>query len=213
MLFHSELFQVGLPHALIGVEDDTDGKEIVDTFEPTFLFLHLLPDAMDTLRTTFHVEMQTGLFQLLIDRADKLLYIGITTLFGSIQLFLDHIVSIVLQIFQGEILQLTLQLIQTQFVGKRCIEVIGLLTHLYLCLFLFGIPDLPHQVYTIGNHNEDHTHVLGKGEQQIPEILALYDRILSVQLLNAYQTMKDRAYRFSIILFDLLKGFQTMEYT
>ena len=108
MLFHPELFQVGLPHALIGVEDDTDGKEIVDTFEPTFLFLHLLPDAMDTLRTTFHVEMQTGLFQLLIDRADKLLYIGITTLFGSIQLFLDHIVSIVLQIFQGEILQLTL---------------------------------------------------------------------------------------------------------
>ena len=82
------------------IDDDTNGKEVVNTLELAMLLLHLLPDGVDTLRTAFDVEMQASLCQSLRDRLDELFNISIATFLCLAQLLLDMIVGIVLQIFQ-----------------------------------------------------------------------------------------------------------------
>ena len=39
---------------------------------------------------------------------------------------------------------------------------------------------LPHQIDTIGNHNEDNTHILGKGNEQVAEILTFNDGVFLI---------------------------------
>ena len=95
------------------LQNDPDGEQVVDTLKTAFLLFHLLPDAVDTLRTTLHVIGQTGLAKLLIDRLDELLDVGVTTLLRGIQLLLDQVIGIMLQVFQGEVLQFAFQLVQT----------------------------------------------------------------------------------------------------
>ena len=41
------------------VQNDSDGKQVIHSFEGTFLFLHFLIDGMDGLGTPFHVELQS----------------------------------------------------------------------------------------------------------------------------------------------------------
>ena len=95
------------------VQNDADGEEVVDAFEGTFLLLHLLPDGVDGLRASLDVERQSCLCQSLFDRFDEPFDIGITALFGFTQLILDMIVSVVLHVFQRQVLQFRLQLVET----------------------------------------------------------------------------------------------------
>ena len=78
------------------INDDTDGKEVVDTFKLAMLFFHLLPDGMDALCTSFDMEMQTNFVQPLRNWLDKLFDIGIAAMLSGTQFFLNVIVGIVL---------------------------------------------------------------------------------------------------------------------
>ena len=69
--------------------------------------------------------------------------------------------------------------------GKRSIEVGRLLRHLEFCLLILSIAYLAHQVYAVGNHDEDDAHILGERQQQIAEVLALDCGVLIVKLLYA----------------------------
>ena len=100
------------------------------------------------------------------------------------------IVGVVLQILQRQVLQLALQLIETQLVGQGRIEVGGFFRHPFLGFRLVGVANLSHQVHTTGNHDEDDAHVLGKRQQQVAEVLALHHGVLLVELLNALQTVE-----------------------
>src|SRR5574344_148659 len=42
------------------IQNNTDSKKVIDTFKATLLFLHLLPDTMNGLGTSLHVEFQSG---------------------------------------------------------------------------------------------------------------------------------------------------------
>ena len=134
------------------IKDYTYCKKVVNALETTLLFLHLLPDAVYTLGTSFHVEFELCILQLFIYRCYEAFNISITTLFGGIELVLYHVVSIVLKILQAEVFQLALQFVQTQLVSQRCIQVTRLLAYFRLCLKVLCIPYLSHKVYAIGNH-------------------------------------------------------------
>ena len=95
------------------VDNDSDGKEVVNAFKGAFLLLHLLPYRMDGLGTALHVEFQSSCRQLLANRGDEMLNIGITGSLGGIQLFLDVIVSVVLHVLEREVFQLALQLVES----------------------------------------------------------------------------------------------------
>ena len=135
---------------------------------------------MDALGAPFHVVRKASLAQFLVDRLDELLDVGVTTLLRGIQLLLDQIVSIMLKVFQREILQLALQLIQTQLVGEGSIEIAGLFAHLSFSLLILRVAYLSQQIHTVGYHDQDNAHVLGKRQEEITEVLALNHRILLV---------------------------------
>ena len=44
---------------LLALNDNSDGKQVVDAFKAAFLFLHLLPDGVNALGAPFHVESQS----------------------------------------------------------------------------------------------------------------------------------------------------------
>ena len=176
------------------VDDDADGKEVVHALEGTFLLLHLLPDRVDTLRASLHMELQSGILQLLLNRTDKLLYVFVACLFGGVQFLLDVIVGIVLQVFQRQVLQFALQLVQAQLMGQGCIEVGRLFTDAPLGLLIIRVPDLSHQVHAVCYHDENHAHILCKRKQQVAEVLALDNGILLIQFLYALQPVQDTSY-------------------
>ena len=104
-LIHIRDYRISLPalHFLLilrTVDDDTDGEEIVDALEAALLLLHLLPDAMDRLRTALDMTVDACSLHLFLYRFDKGFNIGITSRLRGIQFLTDHIVSIVLHILQ-----------------------------------------------------------------------------------------------------------------
>ena len=172
------------------VDDDADGEEVVDAFEGALLLLHLLPDAVYGLCTAFHVEVQSGLGQFLFHRSYKPLYIRVACRLRGVQFLLDVVVGLGLQVLQRQVFQLAFQLVESQLVGQRRIEVGSLFGHLMLGRCIVGIPDLSHQVHAVGYHDEDDPHVLGKREEQVAEVLALDDGVLLVQFLYAQQSVQ-----------------------
>ena len=81
----------------------------------------------------------------------------------------------------------------TSLLGKHNI------TNLLLGIAIGYVTYLSHQVHAVGNHDKYHTHVLGKRQQQVAEILALDDRVLLVQFLNATQSMLNAGHRLAIV--------------
>ncbi len=88
------------------VEDYPYGEEVVDTLKVAFLLLHFLPYTVDALCTSFHVEVEARLFELLPDRCDELLDIPVAVGFRFVELRLYHVVCVVLKIFQAQVFKL-----------------------------------------------------------------------------------------------------------
>ena len=133
-LVHIRHYRVRLPtlhllHLLRTVDDDTDGKEIIHAFERTLLLLHFLPDGVYRLCTAFDMALDASRFYFLLDRFDEAVDIGIARGLRLVQFLADMIISLILQIFQRQILQLTLQFVEAKLVGQRSIEIGSLLTH------------------------------------------------------------------------------------
>ena len=72
-----------------GIQNDADGKQVVNAFHSAMLLLHLLPDGVYAFGTPFHVEFQTGLLQLFVDRSDELFDIFVTRFFSGVQFFFN----------------------------------------------------------------------------------------------------------------------------
>ena len=54
-----------------GIDDDTDGEQVVYAFKAAFLFLHLLPNAVNALCAAFHVKLEASRAEFFVDRADE----------------------------------------------------------------------------------------------------------------------------------------------
>ena len=196
----------------ITFDDDADSKQIVDALKATFLFFHLLPYRVDGLRASFHVEFQACRLQFLLDRSYKRLDISITSSLRRIEFLADHIIGIMLHVLQRQILQFTFQFIESQLVSQRRVKVGSFLTNRHLCLGIVRITDLAHQVHTIGNHDQDHPHILCKGKQQIAEVFTLDNRVFLIELLYTVQTVQDTSHLISILLLDLFNGQMSLLY-
>ena len=184
-LIHRRHYGKSLPalHLLLlkrAVKDYADSEEVIHSLKGTALLPHLLPNRVYGFRTALDMEFQTGLLQALADRSDKTFYICITACLCLVQLILDVVVGIMLRIFQRKIFQFRLQPVKTQFMCQWGIQEHTLLADLASQFILFGIPYLTHEVETVGNHNEYHSHILCQREEKVTEILCLYYRILSV---------------------------------
>ncbi len=173
------------------VEDNPYGKEVVDAFEVAFLLFHLLPDAVNALRAPLHVEFQSFVFQFLLDRSYEALDVFVAARLSLVELVFDHIIGVVLKIFQTEVFQFALQFVESEFMSERGVEIACLLADALFGLDVFRVADLSHQVNPVGYHNKDYAHVLGKGEEQVAEVFAFDNRVFLVKLLDVDESAQD----------------------
>ena len=148
--------------SLWAVDDDTDSEEVIDAFEGTLLFLHLLPYTVDALRAPFDMTVDTSGLHLLLYRFDKPIYIRVACCLCGAEFLTDMIIGIVLHILQREVFEFTLQVVESELMCQRSIEVCSFLRHLLTGFLVFCITNAAHQVHPVGNHNEDHAHILSK---------------------------------------------------
>ena len=130
------------------------------------------------------MALDTSSLHFLLHRLDERSDIGIARSLRLIQLLLNHVIRVVLHVFKRQVFKFALQLIETKLMSKWRIQIGSLLTHFQLGIYPLRITNLPHEVYTIGNHDQDHTHIFRKRQQQIAEILTLHNWILLIKLLN-----------------------------
>ena len=161
---------------------------------------------MDGLGAPFDVEPQAGLFQLLLYRGDEGINVFVARSFSLVQLLLDMVIYVVLGILQGEVFQLRLQLIEAQLMRQGGIQIDRFVGHLPAGFVVVRILDLSHHVDTVGNHDEDDAHVLGKGKQQVAEILGFDGRTFGIEVVDPNQAADDAGYVFTKVRLHLLGG-------
>ena len=118
-------------------------------------------------------------------RLNETFDVGIATLLRGIQLLANHVVGVVLKILQREVFEFALQLVETQLVGEGCKEIGCFLANAMLGVLVVGVANLSHEVHPVGYHDQDDTHVFGKRQQQIAEVLAFNDWTFLIEVADA----------------------------
>ena len=135
------------------------------------------------------MEFESCRLKLLSYRFDESGYILVARLLGGIELLAYHVIHVMLEIFQRQVLKFAFQFIQSQLVRQRSIEIGRLLAHLKSCLVIGVVLYLSHQSHPVGNHDEYNPHVLGKGQKEIAEVFTFHHRVLLIQFADAQQTV------------------------
>ena len=182
----------------LAIQNDTDGKKVVDALKIATLLLHLLPDGVDALGTAFHVELETCSLQLLFNRTDEVGDIEVTRTLRFVQLVLDHVVGIVLQVFEREVFQFRLD--EVELVCQGCIELACFLSYLAALFIGSAFLDLTHQVDTVGNDDEDDAHVFGKGKQEVAEVLGFDAGVAGIELVDLGYSVENGCYLVAKLL-------------
>ena len=84
-------------------------------------------------------------------------------------------------VFYHKVLEFRLQLVESQLMGERSVELRCFAGYLSACLVVVAAGNVAHEHQTLGNHYEDDAHVIGEREQQVAEVLALDSGALCVQ--------------------------------
>ena len=176
------------------IEDDTDGEQVINPLKRRFLLLNLVPYRMNRLGSPLDVELQSCFRHLLLDRLDKSSDILVAGSLRLIQLILDKIIRFLLRIFERQIFQFRFQLIQSQLVRQRSIQICSFVRHFDPVPLVARIFDFAHHVHAVRNHYQDYTHILRERKQQITEVFRLDSRTLRIQLVRFHQSLDDTCY-------------------
>ena len=93
--------------------------------------------------------------------------------------------------------------------GKGRIEISRFVGYLPTGFIVLAILYLPHDVYAVGNHDENDTHVFGESQQQVAEILGLDGRAFGIKFVYTYQSPDDACHVLAINLLYFLGGAST----
>ncbi len=142
------------------------------------LLLHLAPDAVDVFRSAVDLGLNSRLFQGIAQRLHELADVALPIEALLVELFGDLFVGIRVQVAEGEILELPLELTDAEAVGKRRIDVGDLLGHQHPGLFirLLRLPQAGDPLRQLDHHG---AHILDHGEQHAPHIVDLLRRGLA----------------------------------
>ena len=187
-------FLLLLSRVRLRIEDDTDGEQVINPLKRRFLLLNLVPYRMNRLGTPLDVELQSCFRHLPLDRFDKSSDILVAGRLRLVQLILDKIVRFLLRIFERQIFQFRFQLIQSQLVRQRSIQICSFVRHFDPVPLIARIFDFAHHVHAVRNHYQDYTHILRKRKQQITEVFRLDSRTLRIQLVRFHQSLDDTCY-------------------
>ena len=164
---------VGLLQFVFGFHDDADSEHIVHFFEGHVLLQHLVVDAVDAFGPPFDLVGETFLVQTFLDgqceAADEAFAHGFTLL----QFRFDLVVDLGLLVFEREILQLVLDVVQAKAMGEGRVEKERFAGDLQL-LVAGHVVQRAHVVQPIREFDQDHAHILRQGQQHFAEVLRLH---------------------------------------
>ena len=95
------------------VDDDTNGKKVVNALEAALLLLHLFPDRVYRFRASLDMAVDARRLHLLFHGTDEGIDIGITRSLRLVQLLAYHIIGIMLHVLQREVFKFTLQVVES----------------------------------------------------------------------------------------------------
>ena len=154
------------------VDDDAQGEDVVDPLERYVLLAHLGPDGEDRLGAALDVVLHAQGPQPLLDGHQEAGDEG--TPLGGRLLELGHDVVVVLrlEVFEGYVLQLALDLVETQLVGDLRIEV-HRLPALLAPLLAGEHLQRAHHLEPVGQLDQDDARVLRVADDQVAEVVGL----------------------------------------
>ena len=91
------------------------------------------------------------------------------------------VVDFAVGILEREVLEFRFDGVEAQPVSQRCVEVRRLAGHIVAIFFVGVVVDHLHHAQPVGNHDDNHPYVFGKGEQQLAEVLALDSRLFGIE--------------------------------
>ena len=85
-------------------------------------------------------------------------------------------VNVAAGVFQRHVFERALDGVEPETVGQRGIEIVGFQRNFVDVSLVGMMVDGPHQHEAVDNHDDYHAYVLGKSEEEIPEIFRLHRR-------------------------------------
>jgi len=155
------------------LNDDANAVQVIDLLELTILFLHLLPDAVQMLGAPGDAVVQALLIQPLAHRGDGPLQIGRALYALLCNQAGDAVILLGLQIPESQVLQLPLELPDTQAVGQRREHVHRLAGDARLALRL-QVTEGAHVVQPVRQLDDDDAQVVHHGEDHLAQVLGLF---------------------------------------
>ena len=176
------------------------------------LGLHLVPYAGYGLGTSLDCELEPGLLQLCLDRADERLDVSLACALGLVELAGDVIIDVTVLIFDHHILHFALDGVQTQTVGHGDIEQTALLGYMQTVVIIVGARQHLHQHIAVGNKAYDYADILGKGYQKFAEVLIGYGIMLGIEVFDAAHALDELGCILTELLLELFRSDESLLY-
>ena len=154
------------------VHDDAEGVQVEDLIQRLVLGVHLAVDGVDVLDAAVHLAVHALLVH---PRLNFRLGVGQKLLMGGkagFQLVLDVVIAHRVEVFQRQILQLPLDLLHTEPVRQRRVD-LHRLQRLFPLLFRRLVLHGAHIVQPVADLDQHHADVLGHGQQHLAQVLHL----------------------------------------
>ena len=128
---------------------------------------------------------------------------GLTLLLGLLELRADVFVVLRFEIFQGDVLQLALQVVEAQLVSDLGVEVQALPALLAVLLAGEDV-ERTHHLEPVGQLDEDHARVLRVRDDQVAEVRGLILGGLDLQLRNVAEPHRDAGHGLAEAVLDVV---------
>ena len=156
----------------LGRVDDAHRKDVVYLVEGDMLVLHLVPDGVGTFDACLQFVLYSHAVESLANGSGELGEERIALRLRVGELVLDVVVFVRVLILERKVLQLGLDLVQTETVCQRSIDVHGLAGNLVLLVGRLR-SECAHVVQTVAYLNKYDAYVVAHGEQELLEVLGL----------------------------------------
>ncbi len=152
------------------------------------LLFELVPYRIYRLCAAFYLIFEPCRVELFSDGLYEFGYVLVTLYLRFVKLVGYVGVGLAVGVFQRQILEFRLYCIESESMGERRIEVIGLVGDIVYHLLVGMVVDCAHKGKSVDNHYYDDANVFGKCQQKLSEVVAFNSCLLAVECRHFQQS-------------------------
>ena len=164
-----------LVHFLLPLQGDKDnahGQDVIDFLKCDVFVLHLRPNGIWSLDACLDGIFESHLVECLTDGSRKIVKEFVAVLLGEGKLLFDFLIFLGMLKLEAQIFQLILNLVQSQPVSQRRIDIKRLTSNLVLLIGRLR-RQCAHVVQTVADLDENDSNIVAHCEQKLLEVLCL----------------------------------------